>query len=179
LKHSYISTDLNFKLCSLLLHIRINRSSRVGYIHCRSSDHIFALRKDLFSLKMSGNFVNSSVWESSYTDKGTINYEHLRFLKNPWIKSWEFENFESVKPVFDYMQLNKATPLVFANIYVLGAFGLQHWMKSKAALELKWPLFSWNVFIGIFSIVGFLRTSPDLIYVLSQQDGFYKSMCLS
>lgn len=63
-------------------------------------------------------------------------------------------------------------------IYIFSIFGLQRWMRNRPAYDLKRPLFLWNFGLGLFSIFGFYRTLPGLIYVIFQvPNGFYKSIC--
>jgi elongation of very long chain fatty acids protein 6 len=62
--------------------------------------------------------------------------------------------------------------------YILAIFGLQWWMRDRKAFQLKWPLFWWNLGLGIFSIFGFARTLPGFLGVLfGEENGFYHSIC--
>jgi len=127
---------------------------------------------------MNQSLVNSLEWTFKYSKEGIIDYTGFPFSDNPLVQSWDFENFESVRPVLQYMQRNKHIPLIVSFIYIITAFLVDRWMKSRPALELKWPLVFWNLAVGCFSIVGFLRTFPDFVQVLFQNGGFYKSICL-
>jgi len=63
-----------------------------------------------------------------------------------------------------------------SGIYVLLIFSGQAWMKNKTPFRLRRRLFLWNVTLAAFSIVGFLRTFPEILYVL-KETGFYRSVC--
>jgi elongation of very long chain fatty acids protein 6 len=66
-----------------------------------------------------------------------------------------------------------------AGILYLGViFALQEFMKERKALELKWPLFTWNMTIGLFSLAGFLRTAPELLHILQRRNGIHDSACI-
>lgn len=62
-------------------------------------------------------------------------------------------------------------------IYIVTIFGLQAYMRNRPAFELKMPLFWWNFVLGVFSIIGFVRTMPGFLAVLSDKNGFYNTIC--
>lgn len=40
-------------------------------------------------------------------------------------------------------------------------------MKQRKAYELKWPLFMWNSLLALFSLVMLIRTSHDILYLIT------------
>lgn len=87
--------------------------------------------------------------------------------------------FEEVDLFFwhDFVQSNWKLALYAAALYIVTIFGLERLMRRRPAFNLKMPLFWWNLGLGVFSIIGFARTLPGLIYVLGQSDGFFTSIC--
>lgn len=61
-------------------------------------------------------------------------------------------------------------------IYMIVIFGGQAYMSTRPALKLKKLLVVWNTSLALFSIVGALRTLPELMHVLGRF-GFYHSVC--
>lgn len=61
-------------------------------------------------------------------------------------------------------------------IYMIVIFGGQAYMSRRPALKLRKFLVVWNTSLALFSIVGALRTLPELMHVLSRF-GFYHSVC--
>lgn len=61
--------------------------------------------------------------------------------------------------------------------YIFIIFSLQRFMRDRPPLELKWPLFFWNLSLGIFSIIGLVRCLPGFMRVLGLPNGFYRSIC--
>ncbi|CAL8146036.1 unnamed protein product [Orchesella dallaii] len=93
-----------------------------------------------------------------------------------------FSNFEFEELDYFYwhklIQSNSKWAFYAGALYIVTIFGLQHYMKNKRALELKRLLFLWNFFLGIFSIIGFWRTAPEFVYVISKPGGFFNSICV-
>lgn len=63
-------------------------------------------------------------------------------------------------------------------IYMIVIFGGQAFMSNRPAFKLRRALTIWNTSLALFSIVGTLRTLPELIHVLAKF-GFYHSVCNS
>lgn len=61
-------------------------------------------------------------------------------------------------------------------IYMMVIFGGQAYMSQRPAFRLKKLLTLWNTSLALFSIVGTLRTLPELLHILSRF-GFYHSVC--
>jgi len=121
---------------------------------------------------------NFSKWTLRYGSKGLVDYSQAPLLKlKNSERFYSFENFETVIPWFSFMQANRHIPVVLSLCYILAVFALARWMKDRPAMTLRGPLILWNMSIGIFSLVGFFRSVPDLIHVWKEPDGFYKSLC--
>lgn len=93
----------------------------------------------------------------------------------------EFDNFDfevyNWKSWGEYGTINWHLPFVVGIVYVLAIFGIERWMRDRPAYKLKWPLFLWNAALGIFSIIGFIRTVPEFVYIIYGENGLYKSIC--
>ncbi|CAG7828897.1 unnamed protein product [Allacma fusca] len=51
------------------------------------------------------------------------------------------------------------------------------YMRNRAAYSLRTLLVLWNFSLAVFSIFGTLRTGPELLYILGQEQGFHLSVC--
>lgn len=56
-------------------------------------------------------------------------------------------------------------------------FGGQYYMQSRPRFNLKGVLCVWNTLLAAFSLMGALRTAPELFYVLKNY-GIYHSICI-
>lgn len=68
-------------------------------------------------------------------------------------------------------------PLIVVSLYITAIFSIKYWMRDRQAFVLKKPLFLWNLGLGVFSIFGFLRILPTMLFTLNQPNGFYDSIC--
>ncbi|ODM97555.1 putative fatty acid elongation protein 3 [Orchesella cincta] len=89
-------------------------------------------------------------------------------------------DFEKVDPFYwvSLMETNWKVAFYAAAVYIFVIFGLQNYMKSRPPFELRKLLFIWNLSLGIFSVIGFVRYVPGFLFVLNQPNGFYKSICV-
>lgn len=55
---------------------------------------------------------------------------------------------------------------------------MKQFMKNRPPFELKGPLIIWNLALGIFSLFGFIRSFPELVHVVRQPGGIYRSLCV-
>lgn len=103
-------------------------------------------------------------------------------------KSWVFDDppkfhpmwFENIQEQYwsDLFRTYWKLPFYSGGIYLVLIFSLQVFMRNRKALQLKRTLLIWNVAIGLFSIMGFIRTFPELYgIVTSSPNGFYRSVC--
>jgi len=99
---------------------------------------------------------------------------------------WDFTDerfhfkFEEVDHTYWHDLITSTWKLsIYAGVaYILVIFGIQWWMKDKDPYQLKWPLFWWNLGLGIFSIIGFSRTLPGFLDVFGKENGLYQSVCV-
>jgi len=115
-----------------------------------------------------------------YTPDGFIDYSELYPLSHEKFPAFEFEklSLESYTTLGNFLYHYWYLSLVIGAIYMILSFALQHWMRNQQPIKLKWSLFLWNMAIGIFSIIGFCRVVPPLLYRISLPDGFYRSVCV-
>jgi len=67
---------------------------------------------------------------------------------------------------------------VFASaVYIILIFAGQSWMKNRPAFQLRKLLVAWNIGLAIFSIIGFIRTVPELVHI-NGNFGFHFSICI-
>ena len=82
--------------------------------------------------------------------------------------SWDYA-FEFYDRYFYYL-------FVVALSYLPTIYLLSKWMENREPFDLRWPLFCWNLFIGIFSILGTYYTFPAFIS-LSRELGLTTVSC--
>jgi len=104
--------------------------------------------------------------------------EDLRVSQNTsysFIMSFE-EEFDA-NEVQSWMEKNWRHGIAWASAaYLLLVFGGQAIMADRPPFKLRGPLTLWNIFLAIFSIMGALRTIPELVHTLAHY-GFYHSLC--
>lgn len=104
-------------------------------------------------------------------------------------KGWVFDSppkypalwFENIKEDYwtDFFERYWLLPFITGGIYLITIFSLQSFMRNRKPFQLKPALLVWNACIGIFSILGFIRTFPELYgIVTSGPDGFFRSICV-
>jgi len=64
----------------------------------------------------------------------------------------------------------------YAGIYMVLIYLGKLFMQNRPRFELKGPLFIWNLSLAVFSIIGTIRTFPELVHVLSEY-GMKFSVC--
>lgn len=72
---------------------------------------------------------------------------------------------------------NWSLAIYFSLIYILAVFSIQFSMKHVKAFSLRRPLLFWNLFLAGFSIVGTIRTVPELLYIFQTKSPWYTSIC--
>lgn len=55
----------------------------------------------------------------------------------------------------------------------------QLWMRERVRYNLRTTLTLWNMCLAIFSICATLRVFPELIMLLTLENGWYHSICSS
>jgi len=77
-----------------------------------------------------------------------------------------------------WFHANWTLSIYFSLVYILAIFSIQMGMKNVEAFSLRRPLILWNLFLAIFSILGTVRSAPELIYTFqTQQSPWYTSTC--
>lgn len=93
-----------------------------------------------------------------------------------YLQPFEFEQHLNLSYCRRWMGQNWTLSVYASVLYILLIFSGRHWMKSRTAFSLRRRLFLWNLTLAIFSIFGFLRTFPEILYVL-RTTGFFRSVC--
>lgn len=70
----------------------------------------------------------------------------------------------------------KSLSIWFSAIYVLLIFGGQRLMMKRPPFNLRVPLIIWNISLTTFSIVGAVRTMPEMVDSVTQH-GWSHSVC--
>jgi len=91
-------------------------------------------------------------------------------------QAYDFEIFDW-KGWASYGSCHWELPFQVGVLYLLLIFGLQRFMRGRDPFHLKVPLALWNSALGLFSLVGFLRTAPEFFSILLAKDGLYKALC--
>lgn len=88
-----------------------------------------------------------------------------------------FEKSHDERAFDDYMRQHWADSFVYSCVYLIVVFGCQFYMVNRRRFELRPYLTFWSGLLALFSIVGTIRTLPELIWSLSR--GFEYSCCSS
>lgn len=90
---------------------------------------------------------------------------------------FDFENDFNYLDKREWMVKNwKQCCFYYVGVYMILILGGRQYMQSRQRFDLRRLLFCWNTFLALFSIIGTLRTVPELVYVL-RQFGFHHSVC--
>jgi len=107
----------------------------------------------------------------------TFDYTTVHLDDPPRFYPYGFEVFDW-KEWCRYVSLNWHFCLYAGLVYITAIFGIKGWMKGRPAFDLKPQLFLWNAALGVFSIIGFVRTAPEFFSIVLDKDGFYRSICV-
>ena len=97
----------------------------------------------------------------------------------PWYAQIPF-NFEaSFDRRSNHLWLKNNWTLTFylVAVYLFTLSVLERWMRDRKPFELKAPLVLWNLGLAIFSVAATVRALPEFVRILSDQDGYHKSIC--
>jgi len=86
------------------------------------------------------------------------------------------EDEYAAAPSMQFMQTIWHHSITISALYVLVIFFGKKIMEKRQAFDLETPLFLWNLALGIFSILGAIRMSPEFFHVLFTH-GFKYSIC--
>lgn len=96
------------------------------------------------------------------------------------VMAWEerliYRTIPDVIPSLVFMRDTIHWPLIFSAIYVVVIFGIQRALKDKKPFDLRTPLACWSLCIGIFSLLGSLRTVPVVVAMMNKH-GVKESIC--
>jgi len=87
-----------------------------------------------------------------------------------------FEDFD-FRDKQEWMNRNWTYSYGIIALYFIAILLGKRVMRDRQALDLRTALTSWNVGLALFSIAATLRTVPELINILLQQNGFHSSVC--
>ncbi|XP_076361195.1 very long chain fatty acid elongase 6-like isoform X1 [Tachypleus tridentatus] len=112
------------------------------------------------------NFTMSVVTSNFRVSANTPNYAYV----------FNFEQDFDQRENRDWMINNWYQAFYFVGAYMVFVFGGQAYMQSRPRYELRRVLAAWNVFLAAFSIIGTVRTLPEMIHVLREY-GLQHSVC--
>jgi elongation of very long chain fatty acids protein 6 len=101
-------------------------------------------------------------------------FQDLPFLKS--LYPFEWERSINVMPFITIAERHFDVAVYICLAYLVLVFGGQYLMKNVKEFNLKNSLAMWNLFLAVFSLIGFIRTAPHLLYYL-YKDGLYVSSC--
>lgn len=102
-----------------------------------------------------------------YTQVTSPNYSYI----------FNFESDFIHQETLTWMSQNWTMGFYYVGVYMIFIFGGQHLMHDRARFELRGLLSLWNTALAIFSIMGAIRTGPELIHILTNH-GLYHSVCV-
>ncbi|VDO14764.1 unnamed protein product [Brugia timori] len=68
-----------------------------------------------------------------------------------------------------YFQKNWSQTITVSIGYFFVVKLIQYFMKYRSAFNLRWPLFTWNLSLALFNILGFIRFAEASCYLFSTQ----------
>ncbi|GMR45564.1 hypothetical protein PMAYCL1PPCAC_15759 [Pristionchus mayeri] len=90
-----------------------------------------------------------------------------------------FEDSYDGKKFTSWMQANWAHSLSVSAAYVIVIFAGRKLMESRKPFSLDTPLFVWNAGLAIFSILGFLRVTPEWFWSWRGENDLTYSICVA
>lgn len=117
-------------------------------------------------------FPNISEFENSTFSQ----FQKLSANRTPILTPYSFElvDWESWG---DSMGENWILPIPTGILYLATIFTVKKIMMRRKGFDLSGELFLWNAGLGLFSLIGFVRTVPELV-VRIWEDGFQNSICV-
>ncbi|XP_053374720.1 elongation of very long chain fatty acids protein 6-like [Mercenaria mercenaria] len=89
---------------------------------------------------------------------------------------FQFERTHDVRAFDNYMYKHWSDCFVYSAIYLVVIFSGRYVMESRERFDLRPYLAVWSGLLAVFSILGALRTVPELIWALSYH-GFEYTCC--
>ena len=104
-----------------------------------------------------------------YENEAGYSYENLACLYNTTIGQ-TYTKFEyDYDPVYirDKMVANPWIPIAAVTLYAIGiVYGRNYYFVNKPAWNWRQSMAAWNLFLSVFSTIGFLRCLPQLLHNL-------------
>ena len=87
-----------------------------------------------------------------------------------------FEKNHDALAFDDFITRHWTDSFIYCGIYLLVVFGGQRAMKNREKFELRTSLAVWSGLLAVFSIMGSIRMTPELIWAV-RKHGFEYSYC--
>ncbi|XP_043210278.1 elongation of very long chain fatty acids protein 6-like [Amphibalanus amphitrite] len=91
---------------------------------------------------------------------------------------FKFEEDFAEKERRQWMSENWYVCMYYIGAYMIFIVVGQHYMQSRPRFELRNTLALWNFFLAVFSIIGTMRTVPEMLFVL-RHFGLHHSCCVA
>ena len=101
-------------------------------------------------------------------------------LSQSWIPTFDFEvlSRDQINRQLSWFHENWTLSIKASIVYLITISALTRYMKTRPAYQLKTPLIIWNTLLAVFSILGTIRTLPELVSMVSSS-GLVGSSCVS
>ncbi|XP_065202772.1 very long chain fatty acid elongase 6-like [Planococcus citri] len=101
-----------------------------------------------------------------------------KFSSSPPIYWYTFAFEENYSPERGrrWMNENYWNAYLLCGIYVFLIFSIQFYMRNKPRYDLRRPLALWSAALSVFSIVGAMRSVPELYHMLTNYS-LYDTVC--
>lgn len=81
---------------------------------------------------------------------------------------FSFEEAFDPEPHLEWFRQNWTLSIWLSVVYVILVFGGKWYMKDRDKFDLRMPLAVWSSVLAVFSIMGMLRTAPELVHRISR-----------
>ena len=92
-------------------------------------------------------------------------------------RPFAFEMTLKTEEELAWFEQNWKIPLFCIATYLLTLTCLAIWIKDRKRFETKRIFLLWNFGLAIFSLFGSIRLVPELVKMLSEENGFHRSVC--
>ncbi len=75
-----------------------------------------------------------------------------------------------------FMRDHYELPIGLCIVYLIVIFGIKRFMRDRTPFDLRMPLFWWNVFLAVFSMLGSIYVVPNIFRVV-KREGLTADMC--
>ena len=75
-----------------------------------------------------------------------------------------------------WLRRNQHIPFIIIAIYLVMVFGIKKWMRDRKPFKLTGVLVVWNLSLSMFSMIGSLRTIPQILHTV-RSHGIHYSLC--